>query len=51
MLNEVLRIVYVEKGQNGGLITKKALRVPSPRDGDDHLIFKGRRVVISDTNE
>ena len=42
MLNYALSIVYVEKGQNGGPITKKALRVPSPCDRDDHLIFEGR---------
>ena len=51
MLNCVLRIAFVGKGKNGGLITKKALRVPSPYVGDDHLSFAGRRVVISDTNK
>ena len=28
--------------------TKKALRVPSPCNEDNHLTFEGRRLVVSD---
>ena len=30
------------------MLTKKALRVPSPCNEDNHLTFEGRRLVVSD---
>ena len=46
--NKVLSRVYVAKRQNGGRITKRALRVPSLLHWDDYLTFGGRGIVISD---